>query len=208
MICITTACGRIAPATMGSRLDRSHLEQMRMATDAGLVGAATLRQDDPEMRGPDGQLPAHRIRAVITLSGDIPLEGKRLFGEGPAPVVFTSQDNIPSLRETLGTKARVAGLPEGPHGLSIGAAISELGRMGAKTVLIEGGARLNYAALSEGVVDEIRLTIAPKLSGKKGAASLADGPVTLGKPFLNLRLMDCHPADTGEIFLRYGVDRT
>ncbi|RKX33605.1 MAG: 2,5-diamino-6-(ribosylamino)-4(3H)-pyrimidinone 5'-phosphate reductase, partial [Thermotogae bacterium] len=31
--------------------------------------------------------------------------------------------------------------------------------MGARTVLIEGGAMLNYAALSEGVVDEIYLTI-------------------------------------------------
>jgi 2,5-diamino-6-(ribosylamino)-4(3H)-pyrimidinone 5'-phosphate reductase len=98
-------------------------------------------------------------------------------------------------------------LPEGTHGLSIDAAISDLGRMGAKTVLIEGGAKLNYSALSEGVVDEILLTIAPKLSGEEGAASLADGPERLGKPFLPLELLDCRPASTGEIFLRYKVKK-
>lgn len=208
IICVATACGRITPATMGSPLDRNHLEMMRMATDASLMGAATLRQDNPEMRGPDGHLSRHRVRAVITMSGKISVEGKRLFQEGPAPVIFTSKANAPSLRETLGSKARVVGLPEGRHGLAIGAALSELSRMGAKRVLIEGGARLNYAALSEGVVDEICLTIAPKLSGEKGAASLADGPVPLGTPFLDLRLLDCHARDTGELFLRYGVDRT
>jgi diaminohydroxyphosphoribosylaminopyrimidine deaminase/5-amino-6-(5-phosphoribosylamino)uracil reductase len=208
MIGVMTVCGRITPATMGSRLDRNHLETMRMETDTSLMGAATLSQDDPEMRGPDGHLPESRIRAVITMSGRIPVEGKRLFQEGPPPVVFTSRDNASALSDHLGSKGHVVVLPEGPHGLAIGAAISELSRMGAKTVLIEGGARLNYAALSERVVDEICLTIAPKLSGEKGAASFADGAVHLGKPFLDLKLLDCRPRDTGEIFLRYEVNRT
>jgi len=99
----------------------------------------------------------------------------------------------------------VVSLPEGVHGLSVRAAISILGQMGASTVLIEGGAMLNYAALSEGVVDEIYHTIAPKISGERGAASLADGPRHLGEPFLALRLLECHAADTGEVFLRYEV---
>lgn len=124
---------------------------------------------------------------------------------GPPPVVFTSRDHVPSLGEALGHKARVVSLPEGTHGLSVGAAISEIGRMGARTVLIEGGAMLNYAALSEGVVDEIYLTIAPKLSGEEGAASLADGPRHLGEPFLSLKLLECHTETTGEVFLRYKV---
>ncbi len=205
LVCITTACGRITPGNIGSPKDRRHLEDMRMMTDASLLGAGTLREGDPEMRGTGGIIPKNRIRAVITMSGRIPVEGRRLFQMGPPPVVFTSSDHVPSLGKALGHRARVVSLPEGTHGLSIGAAISEIGRMGARTVLIEGGARLNYAALSEGVVDEIYLTIAPKLSGEEGAASLADGPRHLGEPFLSIKLLECHTAATGEVFLRYKV---
>ena len=205
LICITTACGRITPGKIGSPRDRRHLEDMRMTTDASLLGAGTLREGDPEMRGTGGIIPKNRIRAIITMSGEIPIEGQRLFQLGPPPVVFTSKGQARFLGEALGHKARVVSLPEGIHGLSVGAAISDLGRMGAKTVLIEGGAKLNYSALSEGVVDEILLTIAPKLSGEEGTASLADGPKHLGEPFLSLKLLECHTAETGEIFLRYKV---
>ena len=174
-------------------------------TDASILGAGTLREGDPEMRGVGGIIPENRIRAVITMSGKIPVEGRKLFQIGPPPIVFTSKDQASSLAEAIGHKARVVSLPEGTHGLSIGAAISDIGRMGAKTVLIEGGAMLNYSALSDGVVDEIYLTIAPKLSGDEGAASLADGPRHLGEPFLPLKLLECHTASTGEVFLRYKV---
>ena len=205
LICITTACGRIGPGNLGSLKDRRHLERMRMTTDASLLGAGTLREGDPEMRGLRGVIPENRIRAVITMSGKIPIEGRRLFQAGPPPIVFTSKDQASSLAEAIGHKARVVSLPEGTHGLSIGAAISDIGRMGAKTVLIEGGAKLNYSALSEGVVDEVLLTIAPKLSGDEGAASFADGPRHLGEPFLPLKLLECQTASTGEVFLRYKV---
>ena len=207
LICITTACGRISPGNIGSPNDRRHLETIRMMTDASLLGAGTLREGDPEMRGTGGIIPNNRIRAVITMSGKIPVKGRKLFRMGPPPVIFTSRAQTLSLGKALGHKASVVSLPEGIHGLSVGAAISDLGRMGARTVLIEGGAMLNYAAISEGVVDEIYLTIAPKLSGEKGAASLADGPGQLGKPFLPLKLLECHTAETGEIFLRYKVEQ-
>lgn len=205
LVCITTACGRITPGNIGSPTDRRHLENIRMMTDASLLGAGTLREGDPEMRVVGGIIPNKRIRAVITMSGKMPVKGRRLFQTGPTPVVFTSKSRALSLGKALGHRARVVSLPKGAHGLSISAAISEMGRMGAKTVLIEGGAMLNYAALSEGVVDEIYLTIAPKLSGEEGAASLADGPRHLGRPFLSLKLLECYTEATGEVFLRYKV---
>jgi riboflavin biosynthesis pyrimidine reductase len=180
---------------------------MRMMTDASILGAGTLREGDPEMRGVGGIIPNNRIRAVITMSGKIPIENRKLFQVGPPPIVFTSENQVNSLIKSIGDKAQVLSLPRGPYGLSIGAAISNIDHMGAKNILIEGGSRLNYSALSEGVVDEINLTIAPKLSGKEGAASLADGPSHLGDPFLPLELMECHTAPTGEIFLKYKVGK-
>jgi len=82
-----------------------------------------------------------------------------------------------------------------------------LRNMGADSVLIEGGALLNYAALKEGIVDEIHLTITPKLSGDRHAASVADGSSPLGAPFLDLKMVDCQPMDNGEVFLTYRLRR-
>lgn len=207
LVSVSTMCGRISPAFMGSALDRALLERLRSETDASLAGAETLRVADPEMRGPGGALPGHRIRAIMTGSGSVPAEGRRLFLTGPRPVFFTSQEQAAGLTLRLGQQARVIALPPGSCGLSVRAAINELQALGAESVLVEGGGRLNYSCLKEGVVDEIFLTIAPKLSGDRLVASMADGPGPLGEPFLDLRLISCEQAATGEVFLRYQVKK-
>jgi riboflavin biosynthesis pyrimidine reductase len=207
IICVATVDGRITPGLIGSRLDREHLEAARMRTDASLMGAQTLRRGDIEMRGPGGRVPEHRIRAILTRSGEIPLEDRKLFRLGPCPVVFTAEDRAPALAQVAGDRARVVSLPAGQHGLSVRAAVQELERMGAGSVLVEGGGRLNHAALAEGVVDEILVTIAPRLSGKHGDTSLVDGSGHLGNPFLELALLESRAAETGELFVRYGIKR-
>ena len=207
LIGATTICGRISPAGYGSLLDRRRLEESRDRTGASLIGAKTLRTENPEMRGTNGILSPDRIRAVISRSGLIPVTDKNLFKHGPEPVVFTSEDNFAAVQSRLKEKARVVSLPEGPHGLSLQAALNFLSDRGVETVLIEGGAQLNYAALSEGVVDEILLTVMPFVSGKRGDAAFADGPEGLGSPFLELELLSSEPVSTGELFLHYRVRR-
>jgi hypothetical protein len=54
----------------------------------------------------------------------------------------------------------------------------------------------------------VLVTIAPKLSGHAGVATLVDGPAPLGVPFLDLTLLDCEEAATGELFCRYQVNPT
>ena len=98
-------------------------------------------------------------------------------------------------------------LAPGPQELSVASALEKLAALGAESVLIEGGGRLNYAALAEGVVDEIYLTIMPSVLGEKKAASLADGPESLGQPFLPLEMLSCEPVSSGEVFLHYRVKR-
>ncbi len=205
MIAASTICGRIGPVSPGSATDRRHLERMRAETGAGLMGAATLRKADPEMRGPDGILNDRRLRAIITSSGRIPLEGKKLFLFGPAPVIFCPTDVLPGLADRIGDRAKIIGLPKGPEGTKVADAVGRLAEMGADSVLLEGGGILNYAALREGIVDEISLTLTPSLSGDSRASSLVEGPAPLGDPFLPLELLDLHQASSGELFLRYRV---
>ncbi|MGC8735672.1 MAG: RibD family protein [Dissulfurimicrobium sp.] len=209
IICASTACGRIGPIVSGSPLDREYLEKMRLETDASLIGANTLRLGDPEMLGPGGVTLRNRIRAIITGSGRIPVYGKRLFleGRGRRPIIFTGLEIAPDLRLSVGRKATVVGINKGPFGLSIADAVSALARLGVEGVLIEGGAGLNYSALYEGIVDELHLTITPKLSGEKGAPSLADGPLPLGRPFLDMKLFESRVEESGEVFLRYKIKK-
>lgn len=207
LISATTICGRISPPGQGSVLDRRRLESARSETGASLIGASTLRTEDPEMRCMDGMLPENRVRAVITGSGNIPVTDRKLFKTGPQPVIFCSGEESDALRMQIENRAKVVELLKGPQGLSIAAAIEKLGEMGAESVLIEGGGILNYAALLEGVVDEIYLTIMPSVSGEKAGTSLADGPKLLGRPFLPLAMISCEPVSSGEIFLHYRIKR-
>jgi 2,5-diamino-6-(ribosylamino)-4(3H)-pyrimidinone 5'-phosphate reductase len=201
----TTICGRISPAGYGSLLDRRRLEETRDKTGASIIGANTLRTENPEMRGTNGTLSQDRIRAVISRRGLIPVTDKKLFDHGPQPVVFTGEDNLSGLQERLKGKARVISLPEGPYGLSLRAALDFFTGRDVESVLIEGGAQLNYAALAEGVVDEILLTIIPYVSGEHGSTAFADGPKHLGEPFLELELLSSEAVSTGELFLHYRI---
>jgi len=205
LVGICTICGRISPASLGSAVDRRRLEELREITAASLMGAETLRVGNPEMRGRDGRIIKDRTRAIITGSGRIPVTDRRLFAEGPPPLIFTNEKEAVSLADKLSGKAEVIGLPAGRTGLSVAAVIAELSARGAGAVLLEGGGRLNYAALREGVVDEIMLTIAPCLSGNRAAASLVDGTLPLGDPTLGLTMLSCEPQASGEIFVRYRV---
>lgn len=201
----TTICGRISPVGHGSILDRNRLEEIRGKTQASIMGANTLRVEDPEMRGPNSTLAPDRIRAVITKSGAIPVTDKKLFNHGPKPVVFTAEGKITALQDKLKGKAYVVSLPDGPHGLSLHAALDFFADRKVESVLIEGGSQLNYAALAEGLVDEIYLTIMPFISGDHNSLSLADGPQCLGTPFLELELLASEPLATGEVFLHYRI---
>lgn len=207
LIGATTICGRISPAGYGSLLDRRRLEEARDKTGASIMGANTLRTENPEMRGTNGTLSPDRIRSIISRSGLIPDTDKKLFNHGPRPVVFTSEDNVFVLQCNLKGKAQIVSLSEGPHGLSLRAAIDFFAGRGVDSILLEGGAQLNYAALAEGVVDEILLTVMPFVSGEHGATTFAEGLKPLGNPFLELELLSSEPVSTGELFLHYRINR-
>ena len=208
LIAAMTLCGRISPASMGSVEDRRFLEQMRAATDASLMGAGTLRQSDPEMRLAGGRLPAERLRCLVSRSGQLPIDGKKLFQSGPRPLLFTDRARHDELATRLAGRAEVIGISrlEGEQ-LALAEIVADLAGRGVGWLLLEGGGRLNYSAIAQGVVDELLVTLTPRLSGDFQAAGLLDGPRPLGSPFLGLTLTGCEQASSGELFLRYQINK-
>ncbi|MCF8069171.1 MAG: RibD family protein [Desulfobacterales bacterium] len=207
-VAIIAACsldGKITPGPIGSKEDRRFLEEMRLETDAGILGAGTLRKDDPQMLGPNGCILENRIRAIISLTGNIPLSDKRLFENGPVPIIYTAGKMSASLETTFDEKAEIVGLPANQYGLCIQSVLKDLENRGASSVLIEGGGGLNYSCLAQGVVDEMLVTVSPSVNGGKDNINLLERNKMPELPQIKLDFVSCIQNKSGEVFLRYSV---
>lgn len=82
--------------------------------------------------------------------------------------------------------------------------VQELQKRGIQKLLIEGGGNLIFQFLKANLVDEMHVTLCPKIIGGKGAPSLADGEGFLKNSIKKMKLLHCETAGD-EIFLRYGL---
>jgi diaminohydroxyphosphoribosylaminopyrimidine deaminase/5-amino-6-(5-phosphoribosylamino)uracil reductase len=123
---------------------RADAHKLRAQVDAILIGAGTLRADNPRLtvRGVAGAT-RQPWRVVLTRSGDLP-PGSHLFTDA-------HQDR------TLVFKKR-----------GLASVLRDLGKRGATTVLIEGGAEMLDDAFRRQLVDHVRFYIAPLLVGGPG----------------------------------------
>ncbi|TWI71733.1 2,5-diamino-6-(ribosylamino)-4(3H)-pyrimidinone 5'-phosphate reductase [Desulfobotulus alkaliphilus] len=202
LIAAMTLCGHIGPQSFSSSEDRQHLEYWRDRSDASLMGAATLRDADPEMRGSGGILKENRIRAFISASGNIPFDGRRAFLHGPPPLIFTAEHLAEPLQKRAGSRAEVLVADTEGTGLNLKQVLDILKKKGVKTLLLEGGGGLNREALKQGIVDELLLTLCPVISGAPSAIPF----VRSGTLFHETGLwhLAAHRAGKfGEVFLHY-----
>jgi riboflavin biosynthesis pyrimidine reductase len=205
-----TVDGRSAP--LSSRADRELFHGLRMAADAVLVGAATVRMERygriireerrrhlRRERGLDSEPLACIVSARLALPADVPL-----LAEPEARVVIVT----PSAGSLPATGASVEYVRAERGGcLDLGAALGELRtRFGVQILLCEGGPHLSAELLGAGLVDELFLSLAPALAG--GEASDAAALRILAGPELEppraLELLGALEHDS-HLFLRYAV---
>jgi len=206
-----TVAGRSGP--LGGRADRELFHALRAAVDAVAAGAGTIRAErygriipQPARRRLRGErgLSEEPLACVVSeslsLSPDIPL----LADPASHVVILTSsQASLPQ------TAARVDYVREEREGrLDLASALGVLGgRFAVRTLLCEGGPHLNGQLLAAGLVDELFLSVSPKLvsgeatHGDPGLRILA-GPEL--QPPVELELIGALQSDS-DLFLRYGV---
>jgi riboflavin biosynthesis pyrimidine reductase len=144
--------GRVQRITC--RTDQLLFHHLRTLADVILVGAATARA---EGYGPIR--PPQRI-AVLSRTGCLP---SAMFGGPVPPIVVTDKTAAESMKLRTGERPEV--LIAGEHQVDIAAAIGLLRAAGMRRVLCEGGPTVLDEISRAGLLDEICVTIAPRLAG-------------------------------------------
>lgn len=178
--------GRIATSNgtsfwISGEADILHTHRLRALADAVVVGAGTVRADDPLLttRYCSGPSP---VRVVIDADRRL-APAYRVFRESPDTLLLCAEDVGGA--DTVGT-AEVVRLPRGSDGRVDPAAIlTALAARGLRRIFVEGGGVTVSRFLAAGALDRLHVTIAPLLLGAGVPAFTLPCP---GRPELGMRL--------------------
>ncbi|PZU97878.1 MAG: deaminase [Pseudanabaena sp.] len=197
--------------SLGSRPDRLLMKRLRSQVDAVLVGGQTLRRDLFIPTVP-AELAAERqknftkpqpLGMVITNSGDLPREHRFWEAGKEWRMVITGEDT--QLEPWLEDQAQIIRFPTVQGEIDLKAVLQVLfAKFDVKRLLVEGGAALNYALISQGFGDELFLSFAPYVvGGIENMSIIAGKGYGLGEGDLaKLKLRSLYHHDS-ELFLRY-----
>jgi 5-amino-6-(5-phosphoribosylamino)uracil reductase len=197
--------------------DFDRVDEERAASDAILVGANTIRRDDPRLLVRSERRRSERMhrglssspaKVTVTQSGRID-PNRKFFTEGDADVlriVYCASSSVAATREHLGTlrAVQVADAGDPPD---LATVLVDLGRRGYRRVFIEGGTSILTQTLAKDLADELHLVIAPFFVG--GGSSAARFVTDASFPFDSKNRMKLEEATpiNGVVLLRYLMPR-
>lgn len=184
-----TADGKIATANRAvssftSKRDHDHLLELRATADAVMSGARTVDSAEINM-GPGSMkyrrmrlrngLAEYNLRIIVTGSGSLDPDAE-VFKHQFSPIIIltTGRANKKKLQalRSVANEVKVFGETE----IDFAKALRWLrSTWGVKRLLCEGGGELNDALFRAGLVDELNLTISPKIFGGRNAPTISDG---------------------------------
>ncbi|MCI4065693.1 dihydrofolate reductase family protein [Micromonospora sp. R77] len=151
--------------------DLDRVDAVRAGCDAILVGAATVRRDDPRLlvrsegrradrvaRG----LPPSPVKVTVTGTGDLDPTA-RFFTMGTGDkLVYCPSGTVTKARERLGAVATVV---DGGEPVTPAAVVADLAARGVRRLMVEGGGAVHVQFLTAGLADELHLVVAPFFVG-------------------------------------------
>jgi 2,5-diamino-6-(ribosylamino)-4(3H)-pyrimidinone 5'-phosphate reductase len=221
-VCINmamTADGKITSARreepkFASRRDKKTMDKLRAEADAILVGAGTLRADDPPLHVRDAEMLAYRrslgkpdnlVNVLVTASASIDPRSRFFAAAHAARQIVATVEDAPADRvAALSAVAEVWTIGQGT--VDLPQLLSRLGDAGIERLLVEGGGELNWGFVRGDLVDELYVTLAPALLGGRNAPTLCEGEGLAMADRRRLQLLSADVID-GEIFCRYAVVR-
>jgi riboflavin biosynthesis pyrimidine reductase len=213
---VSTADGKAAVGGqgwgIGSATDHLLFRTLRCHADAVLVGAGTLRAENylpgvpasfAALREARGLAP-QPLAVLVSGSGELPAERAYFRRAEVRRLLLTGEAGAAHLAPELACRLEVR--VAGPERVDLPAALRLLrADYGVRWLLCEGGPRLNHGLLAAALVDELFLTLAPKLVGSAGPTVVEGAPFPPEAP-VPLELLALH-ADGAELYLRYRVQQ-
>jgi 5-amino-6-(5-phosphoribosylamino)uracil reductase len=161
--------------------DLDRVDDLRAGCDAILVGAGTVRADNPRLVVHSGRRRARRrargesptpLKVTLTATGDLDPQA-RLFGEPGETLVLCASPAFGRTRDSLRDRATVRDAGEAP---SMADVLTILHEHGVRRLVVEGGRTLLTQLLTAGLADELQLALAPLFVGDSRAPRfVADG---------------------------------
>ncbi|HKE66263.1 MAG TPA: dihydrofolate reductase family protein [Micromonosporaceae bacterium] len=172
-----------SPATIRLRLsneaDLDRVDAVRASSDAILVGAATIRNDNPRLlvRSPERRhdrvargLPPSPAKVTVTASGRLDVGGDFFTAGDADKIVYCPRRVADTVRASLDNHATVIDLATP---LSMRELSEDLCARGVNRLMVEGGGTLHTQFLTDDLADELQLVIAPLFVGDSRARRFA-----------------------------------
>ena len=206
-----TVDGKIATSlgdsAISSKEDLLRVHELRASVDGIVVGISTVLADDPRLTVRLAAKQVKRkypVRIIIDSTGKIPLDSRilRTASKIRTIVAVTELAHTDTISEIKKMGAMV--IVSGRQRVNLKKVLSIVKKMGIKRILVEGGGEINWSLFSLGLVNELIVTIAPKIVGGRQATTLVEGG---GYPSVSngikLQLKKVQMQNNGELVLYY-----
>ena len=165
-----------------SEVARTHVQQLRHQNDALMVGAGTILSDNPLLTDRSGR-PRRRplLRVILDSRLRLPLESRLVQSvtaerKNDVLVFCAAADTQKRTQlEQLGVRIETVPAVEPDGRPNLPAILRRLGQLEITSVMIEGGATVNWSAIAANIVDKIFLYYAPKILAGSGSIPFAAG---------------------------------
>jgi 2,5-diamino-6-(ribosylamino)-4(3H)-pyrimidinone 5'-phosphate reductase len=204
-----TIDGKIATnlgdSKISTKQDLRRLHRLRSSVDAVIIGISTVIADNPRLTvrlvKRHGTTP---VRIIVDSIGRIPLDSKILKSASKINtiVVVTKRASDERVDKIKSTGAIV--IVAGTKTVDLRELFFILKKMGFNKILVEGGGELNWSILQLGIVNELMVTISPRIVGGRMATTLVEGDgykrVSDG---IKMELIKVSRQNNGEVVLYY-----
>ncbi|NGM71151.1 2,5-diamino-6-(ribosylamino)-4(3H)-pyrimidinone 5'-phosphate reductase [Natronolimnobius sp. AArcel1] len=161
--------------------DFERVDRLRADSDAVVVGVGTVLADDPRLTVKDETLRERRVergdpenpaRVVIDSKARTPADAE-IVNDDAETYVCVSEAAPVGRRMDLADRAEL--VTAGDDRVDLLRAFAALQAAGLERIMVEGGGELIFSLFENGLVDELRVFVGPKIIGGREAPTLADG---------------------------------
>jgi 2,5-diamino-6-(ribosylamino)-4(3H)-pyrimidinone 5'-phosphate reductase len=175
-----TIDGKIATnlgdSKISSKQDLRRLHRLRSSVDAVIIGISTVIADNPKLTvrlvKRHGTTP---VRIIVDSIGRIPLDSKILKSASKINTIVAVTKRASDERVDKIKSAGAIVIVAGTKTVDLKELFFILKKMGFNKILVEGGGELNWSILQLRIVNELMVTVAPRIVGGRTATTLVEG---------------------------------